>query len=93
MIGTKGTQKNSLNSLLNPRLLTSKVSSQMSIPHKQGSLGGYFGSFGYGNREDVKIYKGTSDFAKITQGQIKSHKQNQVAMKQNLKFINSQIKI
>lgn len=79
------TQKNSLNSLVNPKLLSSKEGSYMSIPaqNKQGSLGGYFGAFGYGNRDDVKILKGTgnSAFATATQGQIKSHKQNQVAMK------------
>lgn len=68
--GTAATSKNSYQSLLNPKLMNSRGGSQMSIPvkHKLGSMGGYFGSFGYGNRDEINIHKGTSAFALSTQG-------------------------
>ncbi len=51
------------------------------------------GGFGYGSREDSKMYKRSSIFEKATLGQIKSHKQNPAIFRENLKFINNTVKL
>jgi hypothetical protein len=60
------------------------------IPVKAtGGLAGYLGNFGYGTRDDNNYFKLGSSFDQASQGQIKSQKQNQALMRQNLKYINT----
>jgi len=44
--------------------------------------------FGYGSREDQKIYKANSIFDQASVGQVKSRKVNNVLIRENLRLIN-----